>query len=82
MGVASWHIRTLPHHIPPTFVWANLSLFTLEFGGQADNMESNRSTPDTMRKIYYSSQEYSEEFYCRNISTKKILFKALLSEKY
>ena len=41
MGVASWHIRTLPHHIPPTFFWANLSLFTLEIGGHAAYMETH-----------------------------------------
>ena len=32
MGVATWHIQTLPHHIPCTF-WVGLSLFTLEYGG-------------------------------------------------
>ena len=33
MGVASWHIQTLPRQIPSTF-GADFSLFIVEYGGQ------------------------------------------------
>ena len=40
MGVASWHIQTLP---PPNslYIWVGFSLFILEFGGQAAYMETH-----------------------------------------
>ena len=40
MGVASWHVRTLSHHVPSTF-WVGLSLFMLEFGGRVAYMETH-----------------------------------------
>ena len=43
MGVASWHIRTLSRP-NPTYIWAGLSLFTLEYGGQVVYMETHPKT--------------------------------------
>ena len=44
VGVASWHIRTLPHH---TFCKFRRTLFTLEYGGRGADMETypNLVTP-------------------------------------
>jgi hypothetical protein len=34
MRVASWHIQTPPHHTL-MYIWASLSSFALQYGGQA-----------------------------------------------
>ena len=39
MGATSWHIQTLPQP-KALYIWTRLSLFTLEYGGQAVYMET------------------------------------------
>ena len=39
MGATSWHIQTLPRP-KALYIWTRLSLFTLEYGGQAVYMET------------------------------------------